>query len=148
MEQKTVIEEFRKLEEEFGPKKAQLLMDFVMKYSELLTRNLATKEDIHSVEANLLKTTKEDLHSVEKNLHSIEANLLKTTKEDLHSVEKNLHSIEANLLKTTKEDIHSVEKNLHSIEANLLKTMNRQVIWFASLLGGLATLFTIIIKYL
>ncbi|MEM6814568.1 MAG: hypothetical protein AAF600_09260 [Bacteroidota bacterium] len=89
MEQKTVIEEFRKLEEEFGPKKAQLLMDFVMKYSELLTRNLATKEDIHSVETNL-----------------------------------------------------------HSIEANLLKTMNRQVIWFASLLGGLATLFTIIIKYL
>ncbi|MEM0940781.1 MAG: hypothetical protein AAF600_11410 [Bacteroidota bacterium] len=82
MEQKTVTEEFRKLKGEFGPKKAQLMMDFVMKYTELLTRNLATKEDIHSV------------------------------------------------------------------ETNLLKTMNRQVIWFASLLGGLAISFTIIIKYL
>ncbi|MEM8939127.1 MAG: hypothetical protein AAGC64_07260 [Bacteroidota bacterium] len=75
-------------------------MNFVMKYTELLTRNLATKEDIHSVEANLL-------------------------------------SVEANLLKTTKED-----------SKDLLKAMNRLVIWFASLLGALATLFTVVIKYL
>lgn len=69
-------------------------MDFVMKYNELLTRNCRSiKEDIHSVEANLLKTTKED-------------------------------------------------------SKDLLKAMNRQVIWFASLLGALATLFTVIIKYL
>ena len=55
MEQKTVIDEFRKLEEEFGPQKAQLIMDFTMKYTELLTKNISTKDDLHSVETGLRK---------------------------------------------------------------------------------------------
>ena len=77
MEQKTVIDEFRKLEEEFGPQKAQLIMDFTMKYAELLTKNISTKDDLHSVETGLRKEISNVEIGLRKEISNFETGLRK-----------------------------------------------------------------------
>lgn len=46
-EKTSIIEEFRKLEKEFGHGKAEAIMNFHIKYSEILMGNLVTKGEFH-----------------------------------------------------------------------------------------------------
>ena len=99
MEQKTVIDEFRKLEEEFGTQKAQLIMDFTMKYAELLTKNISTKDDLHSVETGLRKEISNVETGLRKEISNVEIGLRKEISNFETGLRKEISNFETGLRK-------------------------------------------------
>ncbi len=55
MENTSIIEEFRKLERELGKKSADALMQFLLKYNELLLNQVASRADVTALHSEMHK---------------------------------------------------------------------------------------------
>ena len=122
MKEEAVIEEFHKLEEEFGAQKAELLMNFMFRYMDRLTGHLATKEDMASLSADL--------------------------NEKMARSSADLNEKMANLSADLNGKMGNVKLDMANLSADLSKNFNSTLLKIAAFLVAQTGLIIALIKFL